>query len=237
VRTTTNGGRPLLDACGMQLTLTWRHLDRGSGRADVGQFGRRGLVFGATGAASLFRREALEDVAIGGRPFDEWFHTYREDAELCFRLQERGWDVLYEPTARAVHRRLVTPGRRRQLSSATNFHSLKNRYLLRAYHQTPTNLLATLPFSLFRDVLALGWVLLGERESLAAYGWLWRNRRALLDRRRLIQGRKKRSIESWFVRTEVAPAPPQMRDRVISEAAAPRPPRAGMGQPRAGKPS
>jgi GT2 family glycosyltransferase len=221
VRTSTNGEPPLLDACGMQLTLTWRHLDRGSGRGDVGQFSRRALVFGATGAASLFRREALEDVAIGGRAFDDWFHTYREDAELCFRLQERGWDVLYEPTARAVHRRLVVPGRRRKLSSATNFHSLKNRYLIRAYHQTPANLVATLPFSLFRDVLALGWVLVGERASLPAYSWLWRNRRALLDRRRMIQGRKKRSIESWFVRGESAAAR-QSSAGVMGEPAAPR---------------
>ena len=221
VRTATDGERPPLDACGMQLTLTWRHLDRGSGRADVGQFSRRALVFGATGAASLLRREALEDVAIGGRAFDEWFHTYREDAELCFRLQERGWDVLYEPTAHAVHRRLVAPGRRRKLSVATNFHSLKNRYLIRAYHQTPTNLIATLPFSLFRDVLALGWVLVGERASLPAYGWLWRNRRALLDRRRLIQERKTRSIESWFVRSEAAAASAESSAGPIGEPAAP----------------
>jgi GT2 family glycosyltransferase len=201
---TGDGERPLLDACGMQLTFTWRHLDRGSGRADAGQFGRRALVFGATGAASLFRREAIDDVAIGGRAFDEWFHTWREDAELCFRLQERGWDVLYEPAARAVHRRLVVPGRRRKVSAATNFHSLKNRYLIRAYHQTPANMVATLPFSLYRDLLALGWVLLGERASLPAYGWLWRNRRALLERRRLIQARKTRSIEGWFLRSERA---------------------------------
>ena len=116
---------------------------------------------------------------------------------------------------------MVTPGRRRKQSAATNFHSLKNRYLIRAYHQTPANLLMTLPFSLCRDVLALGWVLLGEHASLPAYGWLWRNRRALLDRRRLIQGRKTRSIESWFLRSEVAPAPSESTAGVIGEPAAP----------------
>ena len=203
LREPVNGQAPLIDACGMRLTPTWRHLDRASGQPDRGQHDTRELVFGATGAISLFRRAALEDVAIAGRVFDDWFHTYREDAELCFRLQERGWDVLYEPAARATHRRLVVPGRRRQLSPAVNFHSLKNRYLIRLYHQTAANFLATLPFTLFRDALALGWVLLAERDSLPAYRWLWRNRIALLDRRRLIQGRKKRSIESWFLRDHV----------------------------------
>jgi GT2 family glycosyltransferase len=186
----------------MRLTLTWRHLDRGSGRIDHGQLAARALVFGATGAASLFRREALDDVAIGSRVFDDWFHSYREDAELCFRLQERGWDVVYEPLAHATHGRRVVPERRRELTPEINFHSLKNRYLLRVYHQTPMNLLLTLPFSLVRDALALGYVTLRERDSLPAYGWLWRNRRALLDRRRIIQERKLRSIEGWFLRTE-----------------------------------
>jgi GT2 family glycosyltransferase len=224
LRGADNGDRPVLDACGMRLTLTWRHLDRGSGHADRGQLPARARVFGATGAASLFRRAALEDVAIGGRVFDDWFHSYREDAELCFRLQERGWDVIYEPHARATHRRRVLPARRSELPPEINFHSLKNRYLLRVYHQTVLNLAATLPFTLFRDALAMGWVLLRERDSLPAYGWLWRNRRALLDRRRLIQNRKTRSIESWFLRSQAATA-------------APPPPQPGMGQPRAGKPT
>jgi GT2 family glycosyltransferase len=199
-RLASDGEPPRLDACGMRLTLTWRHLDRASGRLDRGQHATRASVFGATGAASLFRRAALEDVAIGGRVFDDWFHSFREDAELCFRLQERGWDVVYEPRAQATHRRRVAPGRRRELAPAINFHSLKNRYLLRLYHQTPRNLLATLPFTLFRDAMALGWVLLRERDSLPAYGWLWRNRSALYERRRVIQSRKTHSIEQWFVR-------------------------------------
>ena len=204
LRESSNGEPPVLDACGMRLTLTWRHLDRESGHLDRGQLGHRARVFGATGAASLFRRSALEDVAIGGRIFDDWFHSYREDAELCFRLQERGWDVVYEPQARAIHRRRVVPARRREASSEINFHSLKNRYLLRVYHQTSLNLLTTLPFTLLRDAMALGYVLLRERDSLPAYGWLWRNRSALFERRRLIQSRKTRSIERWFQRDEAA---------------------------------
>jgi GT2 family glycosyltransferase len=223
LRQASNGERPTLDACGMRLTLTWRHLDRASGDVDRGQLATRARVFGATGAASLFRRAALEDVAIGGRIFDDCFHSYREDAELCFRLQERGWDVVYEPLARATHRRRVVPGRRRELAPEINFHSLKNRYLLRVYHQTPRNLLTTLPFTLVRDALALGYVLIRERDSLPAYAWLWRNRSALLERRRLIQSRKTRSIEPWFVRGEAAiPG-----GEATGAAGTPPPPRAG----------
>jgi hypothetical protein len=96
----------------------------------------------------------------------------------------------------------VTPARRRDIPPEVNFHSLKNRYLLRVYHQTPANLVATLPFTLCRDAMALVYVLLRERRSLPAYHWLWRNRRALLERRRAIQRRKTHSIEGWFLRAQ-----------------------------------
>ncbi|HEX5719070.1 MAG TPA: glycosyltransferase family 2 protein [Thermoanaerobaculia bacterium] len=187
-----------LDACGMRLASNWRHLDRGSGEPDRGQFSRPERVFGATGAASLFRREALDDAAVEGEIFDPRFHSFREDAELCFRLRERGWEVLYEPAAVCEHRRFNLPERRSGMPADVNRHSLKNRYLLRLYHQTGGNLVRTLVPTLARDLGALAYVLLRERSSLAAYSWLWRNRRDLLRRRRIIQGRKKAEVERWF---------------------------------------
>ena len=76
-----NPGEPRrLDACGMRLTVTWRHLDRGSDQVDRGQLARPEQVFGGTGAATLFRREALADVSIAGEIFAEEFHSFREDA-------------------------------------------------------------------------------------------------------------------------------------------------------------
>lgn len=197
----SGSGPRRLDACGMRLALAWRHLDRGSGLLDEGQYPVAERVFGATGAASLFARTALEDVAPSGEVFDPAFHSFREDAELAFRLHERGWEVLYEPAARCCHRRFNLPGRRRSMPPVVNFHSLKNRYLLRAYHQTPWNLLWTLPATLARDLLALGHVLLRERSSLGAYRWLWERRREILARRRAIQARRTvpaRRIDRWF---------------------------------------
>ena len=195
VRFGSTSDPPVLDACGMRLTPTWRHLDRGSGRTDRGQWSTPERVFGATGAATLFRREALEDVALKGEIFATEFHTYREDAELCFRLRERRWEVLYEPTAECRHRRHSVPARRRAMPATINFHSLKNRYLLRAYHQDPANLLLTFVPTAIRDLLALGYVLTRERDSLAAYRWLWENRRHILNRRADL--RRRRTCSSW----------------------------------------
>jgi GT2 family glycosyltransferase len=194
---------PLLDACGMVLSATWRHFDRGSEEVDHGQFNEPAWMFGATGAASLFVRAALDDVAIDGAIFDEDFHTFREDAELCFRLQERGWRTLYEPRAHCVHTRSNTPGRRRQMSDFVNHHTLKNRYLLRLYHQTFANLWLTALPTLLRDIGIFFYVVGFERQSLSAYTWLWRNRWRLLARRRTIQTRRTvaaSEVNRWFFR-------------------------------------
>lgn len=201
VRPARGDSPPLLDACGMRLTRTWRHLDRGSGEEDRGQLARAERVFGATGAASLFRREALDDTAVDGEVFDTRFHSFREDAELCFRLRERGWEILYEPSAVAEHRRFNLPERRSGMPAVVNYHSLKNRYLLRLYHQTGGNFLRTLPPTLVRDLMALAWVLLRERTSLPAYTWLWAHRGEILRRRRLLQARRttpSAALDRWF---------------------------------------
>lgn len=200
-------GERRLDACGMYLVPAWRHLDRGSGELDRGQHAHPAKVFGATGAASLFAREALDDVAVGGQVFDERYHSFREDAELAFRLRERGWEVLYEPAARCEHRRRSLPETRKAMPPHVNYHSLKNRYLLRIDHQTAGNLVRTLLPTLWRDLLALGHVLLRERSSLAAYRWLWRHRRELRAHRHLVQARRTEppaAIDAWFSRREVA---------------------------------
>ena len=84
--------------------------------------------------------------------------------------------MLYEPAAVAEHRRFNLPERRAAMPAVVNFHSLKNRYLLRLYHQTAGNLAPHLPAHPGARPAALGYVLLRERSSLAAYAWLWRHR-------------------------------------------------------------
>ena len=155
------------------------------------------------GAASLFRREALDDVAVDGEIFLAEFHSFREDAELCFRLRERGWEVLYEPSALCEHRRRSLPSTRRQMPPHVNMHSLKNRYLLRFYHQNGVNLLLTGVPALARDLAALAYVLVRERSSLEAYRWLWQERSEILRRRSVIRSRRTVDdsvIDRWFFR-------------------------------------
>ncbi len=197
-------GASRLDAAGMRLTASWRHLDRGSDELDFGQHTTAERVFGGTGAATLYYRPALADAAVDGEFFLSEFHSFREDAELSFRLRERGWEAAFEPTARATHRRHNLPRRRGEMTSQINYHSLKNRFLLRAYHDNWATLLVTLVPSLTRDLAIVSYVLLRERSSLQAFRWLWENRRRIFERRRLIQSRRTTPagrLASWFLRS------------------------------------
>lgn len=52
------------------------------------------------GACLLARREAL--VAVG--LFDEGFQFLFEDADLCYRLKQAGWSIVYVAESRVIHR-------------------------------------------------------------------------------------------------------------------------------------
>ncbi len=52
-----------------------------------------------SGACMVIRREALDRVGL----LDESFFMYSEDTELCFRLKQAGWRIVYWPQARIRH--------------------------------------------------------------------------------------------------------------------------------------
>jgi GT2 family glycosyltransferase len=191
----------VLDSTGIYLIPTQRHLDRGSGLADVGQYDRSENVFGASGAAAFYRRAMLNEIKYGREYFDEAFFAYREDADLAWRAQWLGWTCLYVAEARALHVRRVLPERRASLHPDINMHSFKNRFLLRIKNMDAgTYLRFFIPISA-RDLGAIIYVLLREPGSLRAFPLLmnsfpraWAARRYLQKRRR-VSGRE---IRAWF---------------------------------------
>lgn len=176
-----------IDSAGIYRTVTGRHFDRGSGEAANGRYLAEEEIFGSSGAAGFYRREALESAKIATGFFDADFFLYREDADLAWRLQNLGWKCLYVPEAVAYHRRRNLPERRRRMSALVNYHSVKNRFLLRINNQSPSELAATFLPTLARDLVVLGACLTIERSSLPAFSWLWKNRRRLWAKRTEIQ--------------------------------------------------
>jgi GT2 family glycosyltransferase len=194
----------VIDAAGMIVTRSGRHLDRAAGTADDGSHDRMAWVFGGTAAALLLRREALQDVAYDGTEvFAETFFAYREDAELAWRLQLRGWRCLYVPSAVAVHRRGFRPETGRRDHETINRHSVRNRFLLRWHCADLGWHLRCFPSWLVRDLMVLAACLTVERSSLAALADVWRLRTDASRRRRWVLDRRTasaRQIGSWFRR-------------------------------------
>lgn len=52
-----------------------------------------------TGACMLIRRQALDDVSF----FDEQFFMYSEELDLCKRIRDMGWRIVFYPDALIIH--------------------------------------------------------------------------------------------------------------------------------------
>lgn len=106
------GKTNFIDSAGIGITGQHRFIDRGQGEIDHGQYDLEEEIFGAPGAAAIYRLSALEDVAFiaeDGRKeyFDELMFMYKEDVDLAYRLQWAGYKCLYTPAAVIYHDRSV----------------------------------------------------------------------------------------------------------------------------------
>jgi len=188
----------IIDSTGIYFTRNMRHLDRGAEETDNGQYDRLQWVFGATGAAAMFRRPFVEAVSVDGEFFDEDFFAFREDADLAWRAQLMGWKCLYVPSAVAWHVRRVTPERREQL---THEISVKNRFLMRG-----KNASGWLCWRLFwpvgwRDLMIFGYAVLRDRRLLSALVYPLCNFSRVQRKRRIIQLHRRvtdRRLIWWF---------------------------------------
>ena len=190
-----------IDSTGIIMRREQRHLDRGAGELDTGQYDDPGEIFGPSAAAALYRRRALEQTAINGRYFDEDFFAYREDADLAWRCRLFGWISIYVPAAVALHRRRVTPERRRELPKAINYHSVKNRFLLRINNMTGDLYRRDFWQITKRDLAVIGYVFVREWSSIPALWYVGKNLPRLLRKRRLIQSKPRfsaRGLPEWF---------------------------------------
>ena len=217
----------IIDSTGMYFISNLRHLDRGAEEEDNGQYDETEYVFGATGAAALYRRAMVEDVSIHGEFFDEAFFAYREDADLAWRAQLLGWKCIYTPSAVAWHGRRVTPERREQLPLDINWHSIKNRFLMRIKNISAGLYARCFLPATFRDLQVLGYCLLVNRKLLSSLAYIWNHRGETLQKRREVQRRRPSDVNRWFTGTRALPLDASSAVHGISLPATPAEVRAG----------
>lgn len=176
------------DSTGIVFTTSFRHLDRGAGEIDHGQYDKDEVVEGITGAALLLDRDFIEKASYRAKfdkdifkiyscleqgyservqLFDEAFFAYREDADLALRARNIGYHFKYLAKTIGYHVRSVTPEKREFINPEINSMSVRNRFLLQINNfrfQYDWNKI--LSGVIIRNSLVVLGVLLKERTSL-----------------------------------------------------------------------
>jgi GT2 family glycosyltransferase len=107
-----------VNSAGDGLTTAGVGFNRGLSR-DAADFNVSQPVFGACGAAVLYRRRMLDEIGF----LDDDFFLYDEDTDLNFRAQLAGWKCMYVPTAVAYH---VANATSRRLSDLHVYYHTRN---------------------------------------------------------------------------------------------------------------
>lgn len=144
------------------------------------------LISAASGAAVLFRVDALKTVGL----LDEGYHLYHEDLDLSLRLREAGYDITIEPSSVVHHHYEFS-------RSVDKYYWMeRNRYRLLLEHFRPATLIVLLPGLIVSEfglvVFSVMNRTLGAR--LKAYGYIlnprhwpeiWRKRQRVQELRRI----------------------------------------------------
>lgn len=99
-----DGSSPKLYSAGHGLYRSGYAINIGFGMIDGPSFSQPREIFGAPGAAVIFRQALIADAAYVNGLFDEQFFLYGEDTDVDWRARLAGWKCLYVPEAVAHHR-------------------------------------------------------------------------------------------------------------------------------------
>ncbi len=126
-----------LDSTGEYYTTWGLPFPRGRDETDLDKYDQDTEVFGASGAASLYRVSMLEQIGL----LDEDFFAYYEDVDLSFRAQLADWKVAYVPSAVVYH------------ETSTTSNKIKGFSTLQTHKNLPLLLAKNVPRSLLPTVL------------------------------------------------------------------------------------
>ncbi|OPL12043.1 MAG: hypothetical protein AVO34_02185 [Firmicutes bacterium ML8_F2] len=201
----------IIDSAGLAILKNRRIINRGQGEIDEGQFEEKTKVFGADGAAPLYRKTALENVKINGEYFDEDFFMYKEDVDLSWRMRLYGWKIIYQPKSIAWHDRssgenasinyLAIIRERIKIGKFAKYLAFKNQRLMQIKNEQAWILIKHLPWFLIKETASWFYVLLFERFTWKAIKDLFKQTPKAWQKRKIIMANKKASVQEmsrWF---------------------------------------
>lgn len=102
--------RKKIDGVGILINEVGQARSIGWQESDEGQYEKEQYIFGATGGASLFKREDFIKVGY----FDESYFMYSEEVDFAFRAQFLGYKSIYCPKAIVFHKHKASAKKRPQ---------------------------------------------------------------------------------------------------------------------------
>ncbi|MBI5754859.1 glycosyltransferase family 2 protein [Candidatus Peregrinibacteria bacterium] len=201
----------IFDSTGLYCYRNRRIIDRGQGLKDFGQYENEEEVFGVTGAAPIYRREALEMVKINDEYFDEDFFMYKEDIDLTWRMRLFGWSSYYVPKAVSYHGRGTgvlkrfthweVAKNRRRLSRFQKSLAYRNQRLMQIKNEMPKNFIKDALQIFVKEFLILGYIVVREPYLLSSVYELLKTIPKAIKKRKIIMNRKiasQESMQKWF---------------------------------------
>ena len=201
----------IIDTIGFVVFKNRRIINREQGQIDQGQFEKTKEIFGADGAAPVYRREALEDVKIEKDYFDEDFFCYKEDVDIAWRLRLYGWKTLYQPKAIAWHARTAGDSaaknyfaimkERLKINKFGKFHAFKNQRLMQLKNEQLLLFIKHLPWFLPKEIISWIYVILLEKHTWKAISDLFKLIPRAWEKRKIIMANRRvsvKEIEKWF---------------------------------------
>jgi len=200
-----------IDNAGLKIFKNRRIISRGQGEKDAGQFEKEEEIFGADGAAPVYRKESLEDAKINGEYFDEDFFMYKEDVDLAWRLRLLGWKTFLEPRALAWHSRTAGESaaksylgiwrERRKINKKAKFFSFRNQRWMQIKNEQPILFFKHIFWWLPKEIISWAYVLFFESYTIKAIEEFFSRLPEFRQKRKIIMARKRINageMEKWF---------------------------------------
>jgi GT2 family glycosyltransferase len=154
-----------IDSVGMRFTRGGRFTRVGAGEPDEGQYDDSGETILFDGAASLIRRDAIEDVGL----FDRRYKTFQECHDLALRLYRSGWRAETVPSSVIYHKGGGTYDGEHDRSRTVLYYSTRNGLLTIAKHYNLLYALAVTPLHVFASLkTGISLAVAGEYEKATA---------------------------------------------------------------------
>ena len=113
------------DSVGAFLTLTGFLYHYGFGRPDESKYDKQINLYTAKGACMMFRKDVLDQIAVGGNIFDQDYFSYFEESDMCHRVWLSGYRIIYAYKSVIYHKMGATS--RHMNNTFIQYHSFKNR--------------------------------------------------------------------------------------------------------------